>query len=128
MTDLLTLPNYGPGPVYTGQDIWLPLMVVPDQAIEQTGPIIQGRSFIDCRLRGPAVILPLSGCSFDACNMGGSDNDIRNLMLSPLGSTKVTGVIAFRDCKFLRCDFISIGFTGGPEFLDELSKIGELPA
>lgn len=123
MSDILTLPTYGLGPTYTGLDIWLPLLMAPDRAVEHSGPVIQARSFIDCRLFGPAVMIPLSGCAFDACNMGASDNDIRNLMLSPMGPAKITGCIAFQDCRFLRCDFISIGFTGSPEFLAELAKI-----
>lgn len=128
MSEPMTFRSYGPGPVYSGLEIWLPLLMIQHETVQRTGPIIQGKSFIDCRLRGPSVIIPMSGCEFDSCNLGASDGDIRNLMFSPLGSTKLTGGIALQDCKFIRCDFLGVGFTGSPEFLEELGKIGGLPA
>jgi hypothetical protein len=80
--------------------------------------IMRGKTFRNCMIEGPAIIMPLEGCSFDLCDFGRCDGDIRNLLLRPVGA-KVTGAMAFADTKFERCTFFAIGFTGPPQFLDE---------
>jgi hypothetical protein len=126
MTDTVTFKTYGPGPVYTGVSIWLPLLMY--EAAVRGENSINGKTFVDCSLQGPSVIVPISGCQFDACDMGASDNDIRNLLLQPVGPTKITGAIAFRDCVFQRCAFVGIGYTGAAEFLDQMRAIDGVPA
>ena len=49
--------------------------------------------------------------------------DVRNLLLQPVGPQKVTGTVAFRDCKFINCRFLRVGFTGSPAFLAELEQV-----
>jgi len=125
--DIISFQRIGEGPVYDKAQIWLPQLVA--EAMGAGLSTIRGKTFVDCRLEGPAVVMPVGGCSFDACDMGFTSGDIRNLLLSPVGPQKVTGVIAFEACTFLRCKFHAVGFTGAPDFLKnfhaELSRNGE---
>ena len=77
----------GEGPIYTGEQIWLPQLGA--QAMAARTPVITGKTFIDCRIEGPAVLAALGACEFDACDLGFSSGDIRNLLLGPVGE-KIT--------------------------------------
>ncbi|MDT4873767.1 hypothetical protein FQZ97_1090300 [compost metagenome] len=68
------------------------------------------------------MLLPLEGCNFDGCNMGGAHGDPRNLMLTPKGPQRVTGAVPFRNCQFVNCRFQGIGITGAADFLDNMAK------
>lgn len=122
MNGTISFESLGAGPVYEKVGIWLPLLL--HEAVLRGESAIEGKTFRDCRFQGPAVIVPISGCHFDSCNMGAPDGDMRNLMFQPLGPTRITGGIAFRDCTFERCDFMGVGYTGGPDFLQQLSTLG----
>ena len=130
MTDTastIAFPSHGAGPIYQKADIWIPTLIA--EAMRRGENMIVGKTFIDCRLEGPAVLIPVGGCQFDACDMGFSGGDPRNLLLSPVGPDKVIGAVAFKDCTFLRCNFFAVGFTGAPEFLKNFADtIGDRPA
>ncbi|HYC97162.1 hypothetical protein [Brevundimonas sp.] len=111
----------GDGPTYEREQIWLPQLAA--QAISSGNPLIDGKTFIDCRIEGPAVLLPVDGCDFDACDMGYAGGDLRNLLLRPVGPQKVIGAIAFRNCTFRRCVFVAVGFTGSPAFTDNFLTV-----
>jgi hypothetical protein len=83
------------------------------------GMLIQDRTFHGCTIEGPAVLMPVEGCTFDACNFGYAGGDIRNVILRPEGE-RVTGVIALARCRFVNCFFLAIGFTGQDSFLQSL--------
>ena len=119
--DTVKLPLIGPGPVYEGVYIWLPQLAIEGAKRDEAD--IAGKTFRNCFLEGPAVLLPVVGCSFDGCNMGDVMGDVRNLLLQPVGPQKVTGTVAFRDCKFINCRFLRVGFTGSPAFLAELEQV-----
>lgn len=125
MTDRLNPSPWGspvgPGPRYERVGIWLPQLAA--EAIRAGDPVIRGRTFIECMFEGPAVMLPVGGCDFDACNMGVSGGDPRNLLLHPVGKQKVVGAIAFEACVFQRCHFHSVGFTGSPAFLGQFMRV-----
>ena len=110
----------GEGPIYTGEQIWLPQLGA--QAMAARTPVITGKTFIDCRIEGPAVLAALGACEFDACDLGYSSGDIRNLLLGPVGE-KITGAVVFQECKFQRCAFFAVGFTGAPAFLKQFEGI-----
>ncbi|WP_395945725.1 hypothetical protein [Brevundimonas sp.] len=119
--DSISFQRIGEGPVYDKAQIWLPQLVAEAMGAGQA--TIKGKTFIDCRLEGPAVLLPIGGCEFDACDMGFASGDIRNLLLSPVGPQKVTGAVVFEGCKFQRCTFYAVGFTGAPEFLKNFHAV-----
>jgi hypothetical protein len=120
------LTALGAGPVYEGVHIWLPQLFAEHAREGQT--VIEGKTFVNCRFEGPAVLLPLSGCSFDACNMGEAGGDTRNLLLSPVGSQKVVGVIPLRNCVFRQSAFYMVGFTGSASFLKQFHEMVGGPA
>ena len=95
-----------------------------EEAHAQRGEaMIAGKTFRDCFLEGPAVLLAVGGCSFDGCNMGDAMGDTRNLLLAPVGPQKVTGTVTFSDCSFVDCRFLRVGFTGAPEFLANIQQV-----
>ena len=114
------LTPLGVGPEYDGVHLWLPQLFA--EHMRRGERVIEGKTFRNCRFEGPAVVLAISGCSFDGCNMGESGGNPRNLLLSPVGEEKVVGVIAFRDCRFERCAFHLVGFTGPPTFLKQFDR------
>jgi len=121
MTDTLapiTFDAIGPGPEYRNGSIWLPQLFLETRRGGVAN--IEGRTFIECLIEGPAILLPLSGCNFDGCNMGDAQGEPRTLMLKPLDPQRVTGTIAIKDCQFIRCRFLGVGFTGPQSFLDEM--------
>ena len=123
MTDAIQLPSgpIGPGPEYTGARIWLPQLLV--EAGQQGEYEIVGRTFVDCVLEGPAVMAPIAGCHFDDCHLGAHGGDPRILMLTPLSEAGVVGPIPFRNCTFRRCTFVGVGYTGAPQFLQQLQDM-----
>ena len=117
----ITIPAIGAGPEYEGINIWLPALAV--EAARRGENAVIGKTFRNCMIEGPAVLLPLGACNFDGCNMGDAQGDIRNLLLQPMGPQKVTGTVAFQDCQFINCQFIRVGFTGTPDFLGQIQQV-----
>lgn len=117
----ITISAIGAGPEYEGINIWLPALAV--EAARRGENAIIGKTFRNCMIEGPAVLLPLGACNFDGCNMGDAQGDIRNLLLQPMGPQKVTGTVAFQDCQFINCQFIRVGFTGTPDFLGQIQQV-----
>jgi len=86
-------------------------------------PIITGVTFRNCRIEGPAVLLAVDGCSFDAVNFGASE-DIRSLVLRPASPTSVVGAIPMKNCNFIASTFVGVGFTGPEAFLNQILALG----
>lgn len=82
--------------------------------------IIEGRTFRNCRLEGPVVLLAAGGVSFDATDFGHTGGDIRNIVLRPASPTTVVGAVPFKDCTFIGCQFFMVGFTGPDNFLQQI--------
>ena len=92
--------------------------------LENTGDIrIQNVRFENCQIEGPAVLLPLGGCTFDDTNFGMAHGDMRTLVLHPGSVDRVTGAIPMVGCTFNAVDFFAIGFTGDKAFLDSLLEL-----
>lgn len=125
--NMLKLPLIGEGPVYEGVHIWMPQLVL--EAAQRGEAVIAQKTFRDCFLEGPAVLLASGSCRFDGCNLGDSMGDPRNLLLQPVGPRKVTGTVAFQDCQFINCRFLRVGFTGASDFLANIQQVlGGKPA
>lgn len=124
MTDaanpILTLEPLGPGPTYTRINIWLPQLYI--ESARAGSQVIENRRFEGCLFEGPAVIIPVARCEFNGCELGDQQGDPRSLMLAPLGKNRVVGPIAFKNCQFINCRFLGVGFTGEPAFLDDLTQ------
>jgi len=53
--------------------------------------VIEGRTFTDCRLEGPAVIAVLSGVHFDSTDFGYTGGDIGRIVWRSASATGVVG-------------------------------------
>lgn len=96
--------------------VWVPLMAVHAQSGGET--TLKGKTFTDCLIQGPALVAIVGETTFDGCNMG-RVTDVRSLTFTPQGSLLV-GAIGLEDCRFVRCQFEQVGFTGAPAFLQQL--------
>lgn len=106
---------------YEGVTIWLPQL--HRDAMAAGSRTIDGRTFVGCRLLGPAVLLAVGGVRFEACDMGPSGGDVRNMLLRPVAPEKVIGTLSFGDCLFDRCSFLAVGFTGPAAFIDHFQQV-----
>jgi len=97
--------------------IWLPQLAVQHWNAGQMA--IEGKTFTDCLIEGPAVMAVMNGTSFDSCAMG-TTSDVRNLLYRPLSNTKMAGVVGLSNCRFIRCRFVQVGFTGMDDLLAQL--------
>ena len=98
--------------------VWLPSLAVHHLNAGQT--FIDGKTFTECLIEGPAVIGVMNGTHFDTCNMGVAENP-KTLLLDPRGDM-VAGVIGMSNCQFIRCRFVQVAFTGVREMLDGIEK------
>lgn len=78
-------------------------------------PIVRNRTFEDCQIYGPAVLVP-ERCVFYQCHMdtAGDAGFIKTT------NERLWGVLRFEGCVFRRCSFYKIGFIGPPEAIDRL--------
>lgn len=114
--------NIGPIPTDLGTRIEFNKVLVPlgqlfDAAMEAGQVGIVGRRFVDCVIRGPAVLLPNRGTKFVECNMGDVSGDVRNLFLKPAGPM-IIGGMPLDDCLFQGCLFFAVGLAGNDAFID----------
>lgn len=75
---------------------------------------IRGQTFSNCKIIGPAVLVPQGRTSFVHCNFEASG--LEELFWDiPEGRTTVVGAVALIDCTFSGCSFTLIGIAGGRE-------------
>lgn len=85
--------------------------------------VISDRTFIGCRIQGPAVMLVSAGVQFEDVNFGDPTGDMRNIVLRPAGA-RALGTIPMRNCLFDGCEFYNVGFTGSEEIVRQLLAVG----
>ena len=112
--------------------VWLPSLAVQHWNAGQM--FIDGKTFTDCVLEGPAVVAVMNGTVFESCAMG-TTSDVRSLLYRPVSQTKMAGVIGMSNCRFVRCRFVQVGFTGSDDLIEQLatgvkpmSELGEEPS
>jgi len=122
MTDALpTLtidPSVAERTTFEKEAIWLPLFAMSN--IRAGKGLIDGKTFTDCLIEGPAVLFATDNVNFENCNLGVTDSG-QNLVLQTVGP-KVTGVVPFANTRFVRCRFVGIGFTGHPDFVKQVAE------
>ena len=84
------------------------------------GSMIEGRTFTDCYIEGPAVMLALEGNQFEGVNFGPTGGDLRNMLFRPMSGRMAIGAIPVRNCTFRNCQFHTLGITGNEELLNML--------
>lgn len=88
---------------------------------------IEGRTFTNCRIEGPAVVAVLGGVHFDSTDFGYTAGDVGRLVFRSASTTGMVGVIPFKDCSFKGCNFFAVGFTGPEEFLQQILALQTQP-
>jgi hypothetical protein len=99
------------------ESIWLPQLAVIHWNAGQMA--IEGKTFTDCVIEGPAVMFVMNNTQFDSCAMGAT-TDVRNLLYRPLSQNKLAGLVGMSNCRFVRCRFVQVGFTGSDDLLAAL--------
>ena len=99
--------------------VWLPMLAVQHWNAGEMS--INGKTFTDCVIEGPAVMAVMEGTVFDSCNMG-TASDVKTLLYRPLSNTKLAGVVGMSNCRFVRCRFVQVGFTGTDALLEQLTS------
>ena len=84
-----------------------------------TTPVVGDHEFINCVITGPAVVAPIEQTTISNCSLGGAPDEILWPM-PPSQSGRVFGAVGLVNCTFERCHFEGIGFTGSPEFLEQM--------
>jgi hypothetical protein len=85
------------------------------------GVHIENRTFTDCVIEGPALMLVQDGVHFASSNFGKTGGNMRNMLFQPMGDVGI-GAIPVRNCTFTRCQFNAIGITAGETFLQDLIR------
>ncbi len=82
--------------------------------------ILEGRTFEDCTIYGPAILIPLNDNTFSH-NTFEADPEA---LLWPIAEDRdrILGAIGLRRCTFLRCIFRRIGLAGKQEFMEQMSQ------
>jgi hypothetical protein len=97
--------------------VWLPSLAVQHWNADQM--FIDGKTFTDCVIEGPAVMAVMNGTVFEGCAMGAT-TDMRTLLYRPLSQDRMAGLVGMANCRFVRCQFVQVGFTGSDQLLEEL--------
>ena len=90
------------------------------ESLRAGSAMVEGRTFINCRLDGPAVMAAVTGCEFDSTDFGYASGDIRAMIIRSAAPGRMIGALPFKDCKFIGCMFFAVGFTGPDPFLDQI--------
>lgn len=89
--------------------------------------MIEGITFVNCRLEGPAVLAVLGGCDFDGTDLGRNVDDVRSIVLRSASPNAVVGALPIRDCRFVGCQLFAVGYTGPEAFLEQLLALQTRP-
>lgn len=105
--------NLGELTEFKGVVISLPALI---EAASAKGVPIEGRTFLDCVIVGPAILTPGTDTRFKDCNFGDVDGNPRNLFVAPAGD-QVIGALSVWGCVFDGCLFNGVGLAGDQGFI-----------
>lgn len=83
---------------------------------------LNGYEFANCRILGPAVILPLGSTTIANCGWDAPGMDAIFWEVTA-GRNAIVGAIAVRDCIFSGCTFQNVGLAG-PASLRQILEAG----
>lgn len=98
--------------------VWLPMLAVQHWNAGEMA--IRDKTFTDCVIEGPAVMAVMNGTFFENCAMG-TTTDVRTLLYRPVSDQKMAGVVGVANCRFVRCRFVQVGFTGSEDLVEQLT-------
>ena len=101
------------GNTFDNTGVWLPGLAVESLRLGKL--VLDGYTFTNCVIDGPAVLAVVDAVTFRSCDFGriGAASD---LLFTPRGQ-HLTGAIGFSNTRFVNCRFDMVGFTGNEEFL-----------
>jgi hypothetical protein len=82
--------------------------------------VLEGLTFQNCRLVGPAILIPLGATSFLHCNLGADIDAI--FWEIPPGRDHVVGAVGVLNCTFSACTLAGIGLAGSAELRQLLER------
>lgn len=82
---------------------------------------LNGYEFSNCRIIGPAVVVPLGVTSLHNCGWEAPGVDAIFWEILP-GRDLIIGAIAAIDCTFSACTFQAIGLAGPPELREAIAS------
>jgi hypothetical protein len=105
--------------VETDSKIYRKQIVDIADLLNGTYDVLDGLTFIDCDIKGPAVLL-LQDVTI---NHGNFAEDMNAILwdISP-SRPVVAGAVLVRNCTFERCLFVNVGFAGPPEFIEAMRQ------
>jgi len=98
--------------------VFIPVTALVEARRVTDRPRIEGVTFRNCLLQGPAVLVPTTTTKFDNCNLGEVAGDRRNLFLKAMGPMIIGGV-SVAGCQFESCTFVGVGFAGNDSMIDQ---------
>lgn len=80
--------------------------------------VIEGRTFEDCYIYGPAVLFAHDNVDLQHSSFEGSKDEV---FIPTIGGRTGpgSGVIVLKDCKFRRCHFIGVSFVANPQDVEK---------
>ncbi len=87
--------------------------------------VLEGLTFQNCRIIGPAVLVPLGSGSMQHCGFDVEQGGVDAIFWEiPPDREYVVGAVGLINCHFSSCTFVSIGIAGTPELRQELERAG----
>ncbi|MEX0836014.1 MAG: hypothetical protein WD010_07980 [Nitriliruptor sp.] len=80
--------------------------------------VIQGRTFENCQIIGPAVMAPLGSTSITYCTWDGTSFEAFAWPVAP--ERHLIGAIGALECTFFKCRFVRVGLVVPEDKLDEV--------
>ncbi len=105
--------DLGSRKAFNGVVVSLPALI---EAATAANVVIEGRSFTDCVIIGPAILSPGAGTLFNGCNFGDVEGNPRNLLVKPAGD-RIIGALSVAGCVFEGCLLNGVGLVGDEGFI-----------
>ncbi len=86
-----------------------------------TSFILEGLTFQNCRIVGPAVLIPQGGVQIAHCSWDAPGVDAIFWEIPP-ERTQIVGGVVVKDCTFSKCTFQMVGIAGGAEMRSLLAN------
>lgn len=80
---------------------------ITDHAV--TDDLIEGKTYSNCHIIGPAVLAPVEGVSFVGCGFDVANSDPQSLLIV-VPPRWLVGIIGLKNCAFYSCRFTRVGF------------------
>jgi hypothetical protein len=79
--------------------------------------VIRDCEFVDCTIKGPAVLYVGEGARFDTNSFDGGEGVLWEL--DPVKQPRIVGAILIERSTFIGCAFTNVGIAGAKETIDK---------